>query len=226
MNRVLVVAAHPDDEVLGVGATVVKHVNMGDEVRCIILGEGQTSRGDRREDVSKEIVDDLRRDALKAAEILGYSQVYFGEFPDNRFDNIDLLDVIKFIEKIIIEFRPDIVYTHHGGDLNIDHQITYSSVLTATRPVNKYSVKELYTFETVSSSEWNFQNNSQFAPNVFIDIKEVFEKKILAIKCYSTELCDYPHPRSIKGLEIQAQKWGIVVGIPLVEAFYLVRKVS
>jgi LmbE family N-acetylglucosaminyl deacetylase len=198
---------------------------MGDEVRCVILGEGQTSRGEKREDTSKRVIENLHRDTLNAASVLGYSKVYFAEFPDNRFDHVDLLDIVKYTEKIIDEYKPDIIYTHHEGDLNIDHKITYRAVLTATRPVNNYTVKELYTFETVSSSEWYFQHSNQFRPNVFIDIENSFEKKILALQCYSTELCEYPHPRSIKGLEIQAQKWGIIVGKHLAEAFFLVRKV-
>lgn len=226
MNKILVVAAHPDDEILGVGATVARHVKQGDEVRCIILGEGQTSRWNNREEASKEIVKELHEDTLKAAKILGYSKVYFADFPDNRFDSVDLLDIVKYIENIKMEFTPDIIYTHHGGDLNVDHQLTYKAVLTATRPVNNCPVKELYTFETLSSTEWDFSYTNMFKPNVFIDIKKFFDIKIEAMKCYETELCEFPHPRSLKGMECYANKWGSVVEKNYVEAFQLIRKVN
>lgn len=226
MNKILIIAAHPDDEILGVGATVVRYVKQGDDVRCIILGEGQTSRWNNREEVSEEIVKELHKDTLKAAKIIGFSKTYFADFPDNRFDSINLLDIVKYIENIVNEYKPSVIYTHHGGDLNIDHQLTYKAVLTATRPINKCSVKEIYSFETLSSTEWDFSYNSMFKPNVFIDVVETFDKKIEAMKCYETELCEFPHPRSIKGLEVYANKWGSVVGKKYVEAFQLIRKVE
>lgn len=226
MNRILVVAAHPDDEILGVGATVAKYVQQGYEAQCIILGEGQTSRWKNREEAAHEIVEELHADTLKAAKIVGYSKVYFADFPDNRFDSVDLLDVVKYIENIKNEFRPDIIYTHHGGDLNVDHQITFKAVLTATRPINDCPVKELYTFETLSSTEWDFSYNDIFKPNTFINVEETFDNKVEAMKCYETELCEFPHPRSLKGLELYAGKWGSVVGKSYVEAFQLIRKID
>lgn len=226
MSKILVVAAHPDDEILGVGATVAKRIKNGDTVKAIILGEGQTSRGEKRTYVSSEIVDELHKDTLRAAKCVGYKEVFFANFPDNRFDSVDLLDIVKYIEKINKEFKPDIVYTHHGGDLNIDHQITYKAVLTANRPVNDYFVKEIYTFETLSSTEWNFAYDSVFTPNVFEDVSEFMQCKYEAMKCYNTELCDFPHPRSLKGMEVTAQKWGSVVGKQYVEPFTLIRKVN
>ncbi len=226
MSKVLVVAAHPDDEILGVGATIVKRRKKGDIVKAVILGEGQTSRWNNREEVPGDIIEKLHEDTLNAAVCIGYQEVFFADFPDNRFDHIDLLDIVKYMEQIIKEFEPEIIYTHHSSDLNIDHQMTYKAVLTATRPVNKYAVKEIYTFETVSSTEWNFAYENSFQPNVFEVVDEEFQTKLEAMKCYKSELCDFPHPRSLKGLEVTAQKWGSVVGKEYVEPFMLVRKIN
>ncbi|WP_427338095.1 PIG-L deacetylase family protein [Caloranaerobacter sp. DY30410] len=227
MSKILVIAAHPDDEILGVGGTVKKHVNKGDIVDCLILGEGMTSRGKKREDTDKKILDKLHEDTLNAAKIIGYRNVYFSNLPDNRFDSIDLLDIIKEVEKYVDMLKPDIIYTHHYGDLNIDHRKTFESVITACRPVGEYSVKEIYTFETPSSTEWNFKyEDNIFKPNVFIDIEDTIKDKLDAIACYKTEIRDYPHPRSLKALKIIAQRWGIIVGKKYVEVFELIRKVD
>ncbi len=226
MSNVLVVVAHPDDEILGVGATVAKRSQGGDVVKAIILGEGQTSRWESREETPEKVIEELHKDTLRAANYVGYQDVFFAGFPDNRFDHVDLLDIVKYIEEIIKKFKPEVIYTHHRGDLNIDHQITYKAVLTATRPVVNYTVKEIYTFETVSSTEWNFSYTEPFNPNVFETVDDYFQRKLEAIKCYRSELCKFPHPRSLEGLEVTARKWGCVVGKGYVEPFILVRKVN
>lgn len=224
MNKILVVAAHPDDELLGLGGTIRKKVNNGDEAYCIILGEGFTSRGNKREDTDIDIVSDLHEDAIKASKVVGFKEIHFELLPDNRFDSVDLLDVIKIVEKYIEKYKPDIVYTHHNADRNIDHRITYEAVLTACRPVGDYSVKDIYTFETPSSTEWGFiRGSGTFVPNVFEDITDTLDCKLNAMACYKTELREYPHPRSLKALEIIASRWGTVVGKNYVEAFELVR---
>lgn len=225
MSNILVVSAHPDDEILGVGGTVARHCANGDHVECIILGEGQTSRWDKREQANDDVVKELHKNARMAADILGYHKIQFANFPDNRFDSVDLLDIVKVIENKIKIFRPDIIYTHHGGDLNVDHQRTFQAVMTGTRTVNDYTVKELYTYETLSSTEWNFEKRNKFLPNVYIDIEPFIEKKISAMKKYKSEICDYPHPRSIEGIELLAKYRGMIVGKKYVEAFELIRKV-
>ena len=227
MSKLLVVAAHPDDEILGVGATIAKRVKNGDEAYALILGEGQTSRWDKRDLASKSCVSELHKDTLDAAEIIGYKKVYFENIADNRFDSVDLLDVVKCVEKYIKELNPDVVYTHHLGDLNIDHQITHKAVLTATRPIGDYPVKEIYAFETVSSTEWNFGNRENlFVPNVFEDVTNFLEKKCEAMVAYKSELCKYPHPRSLRMLKAVAEKWGATVGFEYVEAFEVIRVVK
>lgn len=223
--NILVVAAHPDDEILGVGGTIAKHVEAGDAVYGLILGEGQTSRFDRREEAGNEIVERLHGDTERAAAVLGIRKMYFENFADNRFDSVDLLDIVKAVERRIRELRPAVIYTHHRGDLNVDHRMTYQAVLTATRPMQDQPVKEIYTFETVSSTEWNFSyGQEQFAPNVFVRLTAAqFEKKLTAMEEYKTELCAYPHPRSLEMLRASAVRWGGVTGGHYVEAFETVR---
>lgn len=227
MSVILVVAAHPDDEILGVGATIARRVAEGDKAFALILGEGQTSRWETRDMAAREVVSILHENSIQSAKIIGFADIYFENLPDNRFDSMDLLDVIKLVEKYIEKIRPDIIYTHHAHDLNIDHRITCKAVLTATRPIGNYSVNEIYEFETVSSTEWNFGNKEEvFYPNVFVDISNFFEKKCEAMKRYKSELCEFPHPRSLKMLEFVAKRWGGIVGKNYAEAFVLVRKVD
>lgn len=226
MNRILVIVAHPDDEILGLGGTIRKRVNQGDIVECLILGEGMTSRKNSRKDTEEKLVNELHNNAKEAGKIIGFRNVYFESLPDNRFDSMDLLDIVKIVEGYVTKLKPDIVYTHHNGDVNIDHKITHEAVITACRPVGEYSVKDIYVFETPSSTEWNFSHRQNvFAPNVFEDVSGTIKSKLDAMACYETELRDYPHPRSIEALEIIARRWGTVVGEKYVEAFEIVRSV-
>ena len=228
MRTILVVAAHPDDEILGVGGTAAKHAACGDEVYAIILGEGQTSRGDKREDISQDVVKELHKNTMKSAKAIGYKDVFFADFPDNRFDQVDLLDIVKVVEKKVRELRPEVIYTHYSGDLNIDHQYTARAVLTATRPIGDYPVKEIYAFETLSSTEWNFDYSAQpaFCPNVYVDISDYYHKKEEAMNCYVTELCEFPHPRSLEGMDVLSKTRGMTVGMQRAEAFMLIRKIG
>lgn len=223
-HKILVIAAHPDDEIIGVAGTLKRHIDMGDEVRVIILGEGQTSRYNSRKEVPNEILEELHKDSYIAAENIGYTQIYFANFPDNRFDDVALLDIVKFLEKIIEQYRPDIIYTHHCGDLNIDHQYSFRATVTATRPVKgKHIVKEIYSFETLSATEWNFDINSRFRPNYYVCIDDTIKSKLQAMRCYKSELFEAPHPRSLDIIEINARKWGSVIGVEYAEAFEVVR---
>lgn len=224
MSTILVIAAHPDDEILGVGATIAKHIKNGDEAYALILGEGQTSRKDRREETSQSVVEELHKDSVNASKVIGYKDIFFEYFPDNRFDQVPLLDIVKAIEKYIKQIKPDIIYTHHKGDLNVDHQYTCRAVMTGTRPVNGCCVKEIYCFETVSSTEWNFSyGDDAFTPDTFVDIENTLDVKLEAMKMYTSELCELPHPRSLGNLEIVASRWGTVVGKKYVEAFETLR---
>jgi len=226
MKTVFVIAAHPDDEILGVGGTVARHVAAGDRVYALILGEGQTSRGEHREDIDREVVVKLHQNTIESAKAVGYQEVFFADFPDNRFDQVDLLDIVKVLEQYIRKWRPQIVYTHYSGDLNIDHQYTARAVLTATRPIGAYCVEEIYAFETLSSTEWNFDYSVQpaFCPNVFVDISDFYAKKEQAMKCYVSELCGFPHPRSLMGMDVLSKTRGMAAGMERAEAFMLLRK--
>jgi LmbE family N-acetylglucosaminyl deacetylase len=166
----------------------------------------------------------LQASANAAAAILGARSVQFGPLPDNRFDELPLLDVVKRVEQAIAQIRPGAIYTHHPGDLNIDHRITFQAVLTATRPMPGQSVQELYAFEIPSSTEWAFQQlQPPFKPNVFMDAAGTIEMKLKALAQYESECRTFPHPRSPEALRTAARRWGTVVGLEYVEAFELVR---
>lgn len=226
MSRVLVVAAHPDDELLGLGGTLKKRVISGDEVFCIILGEGQTSRSSVEHSENHDLVNQLHLNARKAGEVIGFSSMEFFNFPDNRFDQIALLEIIQSLEKYLKKLRPEVVYAHHQGDRNIDHRISVEAVLTACRPIGDYSVKEIYAFETPSSTEWGFSKSKGiFYPNLFEDITDTIQDKLEAMSYYTSELNDFPHPRSLKALEIIAQRWGTVIGKRYAEAFEVIRHI-
>jgi LmbE family N-acetylglucosaminyl deacetylase len=224
---ILILAAHPDDEVLGCGGTIARRVEEGEQVYIAILGEGITSRYEEREEADQQLVDALEETSREVAELLGAKEVYSYDFPDNRFDTVPLLDVVKTIEDLIDEVQPEIVYTQHGGDLNIDHNIVYRATLTATRPMKECPVRKVYAYEVASSTEWAFQEFSPpFRPNTFVEIGDTLEKKIKAMQTYETEARPYPHPRSSKSLRAIAQNWGRTAGLQAAEAFELVRSVQ
>jgi LmbE family N-acetylglucosaminyl deacetylase len=224
MKKVLVVAAHPDDEILGCGATIAKLVSQGYECYTLILGEGKTSRLNcrKKSEVSEEL-EQLSIEITNANKIIGVKEVFTADFPDNRFDSVDLLDIVKKIEKIKEIVKPDIIFTHFKNDLNIDHQVTYKAVVTATRPMENECVKEIYSFEVLSSTEWNFPLS--FSPNIYFDVKDTIETKIQSMREYKSELCDYPHPRSLDGIKLNSEFYGMRVGKKYVEAFECIRMV-
>ena len=222
MKKVLIIAAHPDDETLGVGGTILKHRQNGDHVTVFIATDGVTARHDKT---------DLQQEAAKnACEILQVNDLRFGDLPDQRLDAMPLLEVIDSVYKLVKELQPEVVYTHHGGDVNQDHRVIFNATLVAVRPVNLNPVKEVYCYEVASSTEWAppFDHWS-FKPNVYIDIDDFLEKKIEALLSYSktfqNEIPPYPHPRSATAVELYAQKRGIEVGLNAAEAFMLVRKI-
>jgi len=224
--NVLVVAAHPDDEVLGCGGTIAKLSEEGHEIHAAILGEGITSRSNKRETAKMERVKELRGCSRQVADLLGISELYFYGLPDNRFDSIPLLDVIKIVEKLIERLQPEVIYTHHGGDLNVDHVIVNRAVLTATRPVVGHPVREIFAFEIASSTEWTFgQLSPEFIPNIYVDISNTLKTKVQAMELYSSETRHFPHPRSPEALNSICVRRGSVVGFEAAEAFQLIRKI-
>lgn len=223
----LVVAAHPDDEVLGCGGTIIKHCKRGDEVHVMIMAEGVTSRTNEHSIKSNEkALERLHANAFQASKIMGVSSVNLALFPDNRMDSVNLLDVIKKIEDEVEDFGPDIVYTHHMGDVNIDHRITHEAVVTACRPMPGKTVRKMLFFETLSSTEWQMSvTNKVFLPNFFVDVEIEFEQKIEALKCYESEMRLYPHSRSYDAVKILSCFRGFSVGKKCVEAFEVGREI-
>lgn len=222
MKKVLVVAAHPDDEVLGCGGTIARLAKEGSRIYTLILGQGAASRHVTEEDegIMQEIAE-LKEQAEKADKLLGVKKIFFFDFPDNRFDTVALLDIVKTIEAVKNEIKPDGILTHYAKDLNIDHQIAYQAVITAARPLENETVKEIYSFETPSSTEWSYPNS--FTPDIFFDISNVLDVKLKALKRYTAEMRRYPHPRSLEGVELAARAWGMKVGVNYAEAFKAVR---
>lgn len=227
MKKILVIAAHPDDEVLGCGGTIAKLSAEGHEVHVLLAAEGLTSRLDSRDqEVLKKEFDELYSKARDANKILGVKSLEFLGFPDNRMDSLDLLEVIKKIELKLESFAADEIYTHYPNDLNIDHRILSDAVLTASRPLPGQVVKKVYFFEVSSSTDWRFGSNGQsfFSPNVFINIELYLSVKMKALMCYSLEMRAFPHARSIENLENLARVRGALVGYCASEAFILARE--
>lgn len=224
---VLVVAAHPDDEVLGCGGAIRRHALDGDRVHTLILGEGITSRRTRRSPARDRLaLEQLRRSARKAAAILGTEEPILLDFPDNRFDTVPFLDIVKAIERVKDRLRPSMIYTHYWGDLNIDHRLTAQAVITASRPLSGESVRRILAFEVPSSTEWAPPaRTSWFVPNVYTDIAGTFQDKIAAMAAYPSEVRDYPHPRSLEAIHVQTQYRGMQAGLEHAEAFVLIREI-
>jgi N-acetylglucosamine malate deacetylase 1 len=228
VQNVLVVAAHPDDEILGCGGTIAKHVKNGDIVNVVILVEGVTSR-DKNRDISNrnEELSRLGDIAKKANGFLGVDSLNLHDFPDNRLDSLDRLDLIKKVEEFIKKFNPQIVYTHHCGDVNIDHRRIHEAVVTACRPIPNHCVKRLLFFEVASSTEWQTSYFvSSFVPNYFVDISNFLDLKLKALEIYKCEMRDYPHARSIEALKYLAKWRGVSVGVKAAEAFILGREIN
>ena len=218
MSSVLVVAAHPDDEVLGCGGTIAKHVANGDRVNVIFMTNGVGSRNEDLDDGHQRML--VSRNASK---ILGTPFPEFCSFPDNQMDSVPLLEVAKAVEELVSYLNPEIIYTHHVGDLNIDHQITHKAVVTACRPQPDFCVKEIYAFEVLSSTEWQTPGLMPFIPNVFVDITDFIMTKIDALEAYSDEMRQPPHSRSIDTSIKLSEVRGSSVGVRHAEAFSLVR---
>ena len=222
-KNVLIVAAHPDDEALGCAGTMAKHVASGDKVHVIFMTNGVGSRNT----TSNSDIENRQAAARKSADILGVTSMEHFDFPDNKMDTVSLLDIVKSIENVINKLQPEIIYTHHIGDLNIDHQITHRAVITACRPEPGFSVKELYSFEVLSATHWQSQSMGiAFTPNYFVNISDYIGLKIRALRFYDEEMRDYPHIRSYDSVENLSKFRGSLVGIENAEAFCIERLIK
>jgi LmbE family N-acetylglucosaminyl deacetylase len=220
MGKVLVLAAHPDDELLGVAGTIARHVHLGDEVVCVVCSEGATTR------YEESAVNELQSCGRRAADVLGVRDIRFLGMRDQHLDAQPILTVIQAIEAVVREFAPDIVYTHHWGDVNRDHKVVNEAVMVACRPVGDEFPRSVYLFETPSSTEWSWPDPaSAFVPQHFVDVTTTIEKKLEAMACYHTELRPAPHPRSLEALRSRAAYWGQLVGCSYAEPFVVARQV-
>lgn len=222
-ESVLVVAAHPDDEVLGCGGTMAALAARGATVRVAFLADGVTARGE----IDQATLAARRAAARKACEILGVKEPLFGDFPDNRMDTVPRLEAIKAVETLIRECTPDTLLTHHAGDVNIDHRRVHEAVITACRPQRDHPVQTLLFFEVPSSTEWQTPGSgTPFVPNWFCDISEHLKAKLTALEAYAQEVRPWPHPRSRRGVEHLARWRGACVGFDAAEAFMLGRRLT
>jgi LmbE family N-acetylglucosaminyl deacetylase len=220
---ILVVAAHPDDEALGCGGAMARHASQGHSVAVLFLADGETARpGAQRGAIG------VRRDAARrACAELGALDVRFRDFPDNRLDSIALLDVVQAIEAVVAEVRPSIVYTHFGGDLNVDHQIVSRAVMTACRPQPGHCVRSIRAFEVLSSTEWALAASTlAFRPTLFVDISPHLDAKLAALGHYGDEMRAFPHTRSMVNVVNLARLRGASVGLPAAEAFVVERQIE
>jgi LmbE family N-acetylglucosaminyl deacetylase len=226
--NVLVIAAHPDDEVLGCGGAIARYAAEGAFVSILILANGLSSRPDYDPERDAPLMKLHHERAERAGILLGAKEVVLAGFPDQKMDTVALLDVTQRIEREIARVQPEVIFTHHGGDLNIDHVITFRATLTAARPTSGRPVKRVYSYEVGSSTEWSFQNFAPaFHPTMFIDISGHLDTKIEAMQIYESELRDFPHPRSPDTLRAQAAFRGACSGLAAAEAFltiYDIRK--
>jgi LmbE family N-acetylglucosaminyl deacetylase len=222
---VLVVAAHPDDEVLGCGGLISKLTALGVDVVIKFMSDGESSRANLSIEEVARLVKKRNESALKSSEILGVKDVRFGTFADNQMDSQPILSIARELETLILKLKPLTVLTHSNSDLNIDHRRTTEAVLIATRPIPNQTVRSVLMYETPSSTEWNYSAVPQFRPNVFVDVSAHVEQKFLALSEYQSEMREWPHPRSIDGLNIAMQHRGSSIGREYVEAFELVRHV-
>ena len=213
-KRILVIAAHPDDELLGCGGTVALHARAGDAVTSVIVCEGESLRyGPNGVGQGAH--------TRRAAAVLGVADVRTLGFADQRLDTLSLLDIIQPLERIVREVRPQVVYCQYGGDANLDHAIVFKALLVATRPVEPW-IEAVYAFDTASSTEWGYPRT--FIPDTWVEITETLDQKLAAMACYESEVRDYPHPRSLQALRHRAHAWGNQACMDAAEVFMTVRR--
>jgi LmbE family N-acetylglucosaminyl deacetylase len=220
-DRVLAVLAHPDDEVLGAGGTLARHAIRGDEVHLVFIADGVSARGGDQVSVDKRAAA-----ARRAAAILGTREPHLLGFPDNAIDTVGLLKLVKSIEMIVSNLKPQTIYTHHSGDLNIDHVLCHRAVMTACRPLPGSTIRRIFAMEVASSTEWAPDASSTFVPSRFVDVSATREAKRRALEVYDSEMRPFPHPRSYEAVEALSRWRGASVGLQWAEAFAVLREIE
>ena len=232
MAKILIVSAHPDDEIIGMGG-VIKKLSKNHEIQILFLADGITARksighvNSTKYEISKDMDEKMKKEveirkkhAKNALKILGVSNMKFLDLPDNELDTVPFLKIVKAVEKEIQSSKCKIIFTHHHNDLNIDHRIAYEASITANRPIFNSSVKTLISFEAISSTDW--RKPYKFNPNLFVDISKELTTKMKSMKEYKNEIQQFPHPRSIKALEANAIRWGSLSGYKAAESFEII----
>jgi len=220
MVKVLVIAPHPDDEVLGCGGTIGKHVSAGDDVYLCIVTKAYSPEW------SEHVIKEKKEEVLRVSEILGIEKIYFLDLPTVKLDTIPQKELNEAITQLVNEVQPEVIYIPHKGDVNKDHQIVFDTVMIAIRPRPNSVLQKVLAYETLSETEWGFPSaESVFIPNVYVDISETLELKLRAMSQYKSELREFPHPRSLEAISALAQLRGSTVGVKAAEAFMLVREI-
>jgi len=221
--KVLVIAPHPDDEVLGCGGTIKKYTSMGDQVYLCIATKAYTP------DWTEEFIANRKEEIESAVKTLGINKLFLLDFPTVKLDTISQKEINDSISKVVQEVKPEVVFIPFGGDINKDHKIIFEASLVALRPNLESSVKKVYCYEVLSETEWAKpaqKIEDVFMPNYYEDVSDYLEDKIKAMECYKSEVRGYPHPRSLEGIKILAQKRGLESGLKLSEAFMLIREIK
>ncbi len=213
--KILVIAPHPDDEVLGCGGAIARHSQKGDDVCLCIVTQAYEPEWTR------EFIEKRPKEVENVCKILGIKKVFFLGFPTVKLDTIPQKEINDKVSALIKEISPDVLYIPHSGDINKDHKIVFESALVAARPLAS-SVKKIISYETLSETEWG----SPFVPNLYVDISDTIKKKTEAMKSYESEVRDYPHPRSIEIIESHAKKRGSEAGLRFAEAFLIIREIT
>ena len=219
-KKILIFAPHPDDDILGCGGTIKKLVNQGNPVYVLIATRGSSRLYDQVK------VENVRNEARYAHNLLGVSETFFLEYSAPELDTVPIADLSRDFSKIITENKIDVLFLPHRGDIHIDHKVVFNAGLVAARPVGNYSVKEIYCYETLSETEWAAPfSDDAFIPNYFVNIESTFEDKIAALKCYKSQMREFPNPRSLETIEALAKFRGATVGFRLAEAFMIIRQI-
>jgi LmbE family N-acetylglucosaminyl deacetylase len=227
IQTVCVIAAHPDDEVLGCGGTIARLAREGAAVHVLLLADGEGARAATAEAIDSRAVEARNRSADASAAILGCASIRTLDLPDNRLDRLEMLDVVKLVEHFVEQHRPSTVFTHHGGDVNVDHRVVHEAVIAACRPQPNHPVREMLFFETASSTEWRpAGSSSAFIPNWFVDITDTIGVKMAALQAYESEMREFPHARSMTAVQALAAWRGATAGVTAAEAFILGRKIT
>ncbi len=219
-DKILIIAAHPDDEILGCGGTILKNKNHSD-INVLFLTNGVSARSRNIKKINLR-----KKECIKLFKFLKIKKPIFLDFPDNQLDKIPLLKIVKKIEFYLKKIKPKTIFTHFENCLNIDHQIAYKATITACRPLQSNTVKKILSFEILSSTEWAIFKKKSFQPNYYVNISEMINQKLKCIKYYKSELKKYPHSRSLEALKSLAKYRGVSSGFKYAEGFILVRSLK